>query len=466
VRRRREERERRHAAAGETAESSSQQGSNRKRSAHELERDNPRVASDSSGSRAEENEDGRAARRKRSRTVFEDAPTRGPELQSLAGVDVLVQRDERRESEAKQQKAKSLTEKLGMAGTVDRGVALDIVFDDEDNSDRRLGAAERLHLERARRQTQEPSPGESSSGQNPGPLSGSGSGSGGGPSAPSEALRLDVARRPEGPDLDTYSRVPVAEFGAAMLRAIGWAGPGAPLNPEDSRGTVAVPVEPVRRPGRVGLGTSQKRLEELRNELAKGPAAGKSKTASSAIPETDSGARPRRADPGPETAVASRPSAMSEPPLPMSSGGENGDGRGSWIVPDLIVRIVSKALSGGRFFRRKARILESTGSRSVAQLLDNADNRSAGIANQILSDVRTRDFETVLPRSGVDPATAATNPERADLPRVQVVGGNANKGQVGVFCGKTADKNRAIVFFDATGSTTEYDLDDICQVGR
>lgn len=41
-----------------------------------------------------------------------------------------------------------------------------------------------------------------------------------------EAFKQDISRRPEAPDLRAYERIPVEEFGAALLRGMGWKGPG------------------------------------------------------------------------------------------------------------------------------------------------------------------------------------------------------------------------------------------------
>ena len=61
-----------------------------------------------------------------------------------------------------------------------------------------------------------------------------------------ESFRADVASRPEGPDLEAYTAVPVEDFGAALLRGMGWKEGGA--------------VEPRKQQGHLellGLGAKQ-----------------------------------------------------------------------------------------------------------------------------------------------------------------------------------------------------------------
>jgi G patch domain/KOW motif-containing protein len=66
-----------------------------------------------------------------------------------------------------------------------------------------------------------------------------------------EKFRYDVSRRPEAPTLDSYTNMPVEMIGEAMLRGMGWA-PGAGVG--KSR-VVFEPIDFVKRPGRLGLGS-------------------------------------------------------------------------------------------------------------------------------------------------------------------------------------------------------------------
>ena len=68
-----------------------------------------------------------------------------------------------------------------------------------------------------------------------------------------QAFKEDVEDLPEQATLDDYESMPIADFGAAMLRGMGWE-EGKPVG-RNSKGMVAA-VEFVPRPGRLGLGAS------------------------------------------------------------------------------------------------------------------------------------------------------------------------------------------------------------------
>lgn len=65
-----------------------------------------------------------------------------------------------------------------------------------------------------------------------------------------ERFSLDLNSRPVEPSEESYSKIPVSEFGAAMLRGMGWKGP----DHEDSKNG---PIKYVPRPERLGLGASE-----------------------------------------------------------------------------------------------------------------------------------------------------------------------------------------------------------------
>ncbi|KAI5310324.1 hypothetical protein KEM55_008524 [Ascosphaera atra] len=76
-----------------------------------------------------------------------------------------------------------------------------------------------------------------------------------GPVDEDQAYRADVAQLPEPATLDAYAAVPVEEFGAALLRGMGWKD-GEPLN-KNKYGSSAASVKPripERRPGFLGIG--------------------------------------------------------------------------------------------------------------------------------------------------------------------------------------------------------------------
>jgi G patch domain and KOW motifs-containing protein len=70
-----------------------------------------------------------------------------------------------------------------------------------------------------------------------------------------ERYRRDVAYRPEAPTLDAYERVPIAEFGAALLRGMGWADGQCVGRNQNG---LAEPILFVKRHHRLGLGATPK----------------------------------------------------------------------------------------------------------------------------------------------------------------------------------------------------------------
>jgi G patch domain and KOW motifs-containing protein len=78
-----------------------------------------------------------------------------------------------------------------------------------------------------------------------------------------ERFKVDVSLRAENLDVnsDIYQSIPIAEFGAAMLRGMGWAGP----SPEEEKDDKKYQVVP--RESRLGLGATPKPPEEKKKSL-------------------------------------------------------------------------------------------------------------------------------------------------------------------------------------------------------
>jgi hypothetical protein len=69
-----------------------------------------------------------------------------------------------------------------------------------------------------------------------------------------EKLIFDLNLRPSEPTEENYSKIPVSEFGAAMLRGMGWNGPEEGDEKLKSKNG---PIKYIPRPERLGLGASQ-----------------------------------------------------------------------------------------------------------------------------------------------------------------------------------------------------------------
>ncbi|KAB8070498.1 DExH-box splicing factor binding site-domain-containing protein [Aspergillus leporis] len=69
------------------------------------------------------------------------------------------------------------------------------------------------------------------------------------------SFRADITSRPESATLDQYNAIPVEEFGAALLRGMGWKeGQAVGKGKYGSSGAVDKPRIPERRPGFLGIG--------------------------------------------------------------------------------------------------------------------------------------------------------------------------------------------------------------------
>ncbi|ORX78017.1 hypothetical protein BCR32DRAFT_328691 [Anaeromyces robustus] len=82
-----------------------------------------------------------------------------------------------------------------------------------------------------------------------------------------EKFRHDIKYRPEESTLEDYERIPIEEFGAAMLRGMGWEkGKGVGKNRNKNKNTMVSPIEFIPRPALLGLGAQPKPpdLEEMK----------------------------------------------------------------------------------------------------------------------------------------------------------------------------------------------------------
>lgn len=67
-----------------------------------------------------------------------------------------------------------------------------------------------------------------------------------------EQLKMDLQYRPDAAPIEAYDKVPIEEFGAALLRGMGWKD-GEAVGRSKKNGLLQ-PVELKRRPDKLGLG--------------------------------------------------------------------------------------------------------------------------------------------------------------------------------------------------------------------
>jgi len=109
----------------------------------------------------------------------------------------------------------------------------------------------------------------------------------------------------------------------------------------------------------------------------------------------------------------------------------------SWLYPHLLVRIVSKSVSGGKYYLKKAIIVDVlTPLECTVQMQE----------NQKLVEVKQRMLETVIPKSSGE--------------RLMIVKG-PNRGRIGKLNSKSKESAQIQLLDDF--SVEEYNLDSICQ---
>lgn len=77
------------------------------------------------------------------------------------------------------------------------------------------------------------------------------------PISEQEAYKRDVYMRPDAPDLDAYDRMPVEEFGAALLRGMGWKTSVPDNTPRERSADNETTEKLFKRPALLGLGAKE-----------------------------------------------------------------------------------------------------------------------------------------------------------------------------------------------------------------
>ncbi|KAI0261367.1 DExH-box splicing factor binding site-domain-containing protein [Gloeopeniophorella convolvens] len=114
---------------------------------------------------------------------------------------------------------------------------------------------------------------------------------GSGRRAPTEddAFKQDVDELPDVSTLDDYDRVPVSQFGAALLRGMGWK-PGEPASRDKKRGIVE-PWLPPSRPALLGIGAKEREVFDDGSGGKRGPSRPERKYIPVVRKESDRGSR-------------------------------------------------------------------------------------------------------------------------------------------------------------------------------
>ncbi|KAK3278191.1 hypothetical protein CYMTET_13856 [Cymbomonas tetramitiformis] len=111
----------------------------------------------------------------------------------------------------------------------------------------------------------------------------------------------------------------------------------------------------------------------------------------------------------------------------------------SWLIPDIMVKITSKRIEEGRFYLKKARVVDVTApGRCTVEI------QASG---QVVHDVSQRSLETTFPAKGG---------------RVIMVKGQCN-GQRGKLLDRNSKAERAAIAFNSDGSIHKVHLDDVCE---
>ena len=317
-----------------------------------------------------------------------------------------------------------------------------------------------------------------------------------------QQYREDLARLPEQASLDAYEAMPVAEFGAAMLRGMGWKeGEGIGRNKEEVKA-----VEYVKRPTRLGLGAKpnedafdlpkkkgkrwipkpgeergpkkdlvyygkdgvQKHVktldEELVERVAEGvqvgkvmhvvagqheglraevlalnpPAEGRSDRAVVKLLPSNATVSLRCKDLG-DAPPAPRDGGRGRARAPKRERRPELAREAAWLLADIQVKIVDKRrLGGGKYYQQKAVVVDVVSK--YAADLQLADGK-------LLQGVDQKHLETYVPD------------DRGR--RMMVVAGD-RRGQLGTLMARNRERGNAAVQLEDDLQVVAFSLDDIC----
>ena len=243
----------------------------------------------------------------------------------------------------------------------------------------------------------------------------------------------DVSGRPEAPsvqDAGTYSAMPVADFGAAMLRGMGWA-PGKPVG-----GSVKAVVEPYVPDGRsggggrMGIGALQAMKEAAEKDAERKKGGNKRKGGAQQGHDGTGSAKRMRV----------------EDSDALGGGGVGGGGAGDWLRTGIRVRVVddTSLLAGGVHYSKKGVVHEVLpapgGGLQCTLVMDSEQQRLEGVRGNWLS--------TALPKRGG---------------QVVILIGE-HRLQTGVLLQRDKSRQHATVQLDVDASTVVVGYDDLSEL--
>lgn len=136
------------------------------------------------------------------------------------------------------------------------------------------------------------------------------------PISEADALKQDVEDLPDVASLEDYARVPVHQFGAALLRGMGWK-EGTAASRKPGKGLIQ-PYVPIARPALLGIGAKEQEVFDDGSKKKGGKARPERRYVPIVKKERERSLSPRR-----ESAVSSRRNSRS----PGPSGGRDRDRR-------------------------------------------------------------------------------------------------------------------------------------------
>jgi G patch domain/KOW motif-containing protein len=255
-----------------------------------------------------------------------------------------------------------------------------------------------------------------------------------------EQLTHDISVRPESASLEAYEQVPVADFGKALLRGMGWA-PGKAIGKTFK---TVCPNYAALAPRARNLGLGAKVLT-MPGE--------KSSTQQKVLTPADIEARAAALEQSYSNRLISggnnNSNSSSNSSSSSSSSSQVVDSKASnWATPGIRVRIITKKRfpNGRDYYKRKAVVSHVL---SASQVVLSVEDSSTVLT------VRLRDLETVMPsRKG----------------RVRIVGLQSKyRGQMGTLLDKDSKRNKATVKVDTSKVVITLSMDDVaefCSVQR